>query len=162
MDSVTQYFSEEKKESLFFIGLGFIACLTAIFYLVVKREPFYNGISYAFIAIGLIQLVVGISVYMRCDYDTARVLHFLEKEIKNIKDYEIPRMELVMKNFFIYRWVEIALILIGLILFLSFEAKTIGLGIGIGLFIQASITLFLDYLAEKRGLIYLDYLRSLS
>ena len=162
MDSVTQYFNKEKKESVYFISLGFLACLISVFYLFVKKQPFYNGVSYAFIAIGLIQLVVGISIYFRCDIDTVRVLHFIEKERKSIKDYEIPRMELVMKNFMIYRWVEMALIGVGLILFLRCELKSLGNGLGIGLFIQASIMLFLDYLAEKRGSVYLNYLISLS
>ena len=114
-----------------------------------------------FFAFGLVQLVVGITVYMRCDLDTVRVSHFIEKEIKSINDYEIPRMELVMKNFLIYSWAEIALIAVGVVLFLFFESKSFGNGVGMGLIIQSSITLVLDYLAEKRGKVYLNYLMSL-
>jgi hypothetical protein len=161
MDSVAQYFREEKKESVYFVCLGFVACFIALLFLLVKKQPFYNAISYVFFASGLIQLVVGSTVYLRCDLDTVRVSHFIEKEIKSINDYEIPRMELVMKNFLIYSWVEMALIAVGIILFLLFESKSFANGLGIGLVIQSSIMLVLDSLAEKRGKDYLNYLMSL-
>jgi hypothetical protein len=35
-------------------------------------------------------------------------------------------------------------------------------GVGLGLAIQASFMLLLDYLAEARGKIYLDYLQSIN
>ena len=161
MDSVAQYFREEKKESVYFVCLGFVACLISLLLLLLKKQPFYNAISYVFFAFGLVQLVVGITVYMRCDLDTVRVSHFIEKEIKSINDYEIPRMELVMKNFLIYSWTEIALIAVGVILFLFFESKSFGNGLGMALVVQSSVMLVLDYLAEKRGKIYLNYLMSL-
>jgi hypothetical protein len=161
MDSVAQYFKEEKKESVYFVCYGFVACLIGLLFLLIKKEPFYNAISYVFFAFGLIQLVVGSTVYLRCDLDTVRVSHFIEKEIKSIYDYEIPRMELVMKNFLIYSWIEIALIAIGIVLFLLFESKSFTKGLGIGLVIQSSIMLVLDSLAEKRGRDYLNYLMSL-
>ena len=162
MDSVAQYFREEKKESVFFVCLGFVACFIALLFLLVKKQPFYNAISYVFFAFGLVQLVVGATVYLRCDLDTVRVSHFVEKEIKSIYDYEIPRMELVMKNFLIYSWVEIALLAIGIVLFLLFESKSFENGLGIGLVIQSATMLVLDSLAVKRGRDYLNYLMSLA
>ncbi len=162
MDSVAQYFREEKKESVYFVCLGFVAYLISLLFLLLKKQPFYNAISYVFFAFGLVQLVAGITVYFRCDLDTVRVSHFIEKERKSINDYEIPRMELVMKNFLIFSWVEIALIAVGVILFLFFESKSFGNGIGIGLVIQSSIMLVLDHLAEKRGKVYINYLMSLA
>lgn len=161
MDSVAQYFREEKKESGYYVFLGFVTCLIAILFLFLKKQLFYNAISYVFFAFGFVQLVVGSTVYLRCDLDTVRVSHFIEKEMKSINDYEIPRMELAMKNFLVYSWVEIALIVVGIELFLLFEYNSFANGIGTGLVIQSSTMFVLDSLAEKRGKVYLNYLISL-
>ncbi len=67
-------------------------------------------------------------------------------------------MVVVMKNFVIYRYAEIVLMILGLFLFFYFQDKTIWKGIGIGFFIQASLMLSLDYFAEKRGTEYLQEL----
>lgn len=71
-------------------------------------------------------------------------------------------MKEVMKNFVIYRYVEIIVIILGLILFFYFPIHTFWRGIGIGLFIQVSLMLSLDYFAEKRGAKYLEYLTTLE
>ena len=162
MEPVTQYFKEEKKESVFFILIGLLSVLVSLFFLFVRDEAYFAGISYAIISIGLVQLVVGTTILLRSDIDIVRVNHFIERERKSIRDYEIPRMEQVMKNFVIYCWVEIGLIILGFLLFLNFDTKTMGKGLGLGLVIQSSIMLFLDFLAEKRGKEYISFLTSLD
>ena len=64
-----------------------------------------------------------------------------------------------MRNFVIYRYVEIALIILGIVLMYSSMNDTFWRGIGLGLFIQASIVLSLDFFAERRGHIYSVYLQ---
>ena len=74
---------------------------------------------------------------------------------------EIPRMEKVLNNFVMYRYVEIALIILGIILMYSSMNDTFWKGIGLGLFIQAGMVLCLDFFAERRGHIYFLYLKEL-
>ena len=162
MDVVSRYFNEEKKESTVFLFIGFLTIAISIFYLTVKNELFFNGISYAFIAIGMVQLVVGLTIYRRSDMDTVRVNHYIEREKMNIKDLEIPRMEMVLKNFVSYRWAEMVLIVVGILFVFLFGQKSLGRGLGIGLALQSFIMLILDYFAEKRGKEYLSFLTSLS
>jgi hypothetical protein len=69
-------------------------------------------------------------------------------------------MEVVMKNFLIYRYVEIALLLVGVLLL--FTTKGFWQGVGIGLFIQASLMLSLDYFAEQRGKVYVEVLKGMK
>ncbi|MFM9989703.1 hypothetical protein [Flavobacterium sp.] len=90
------------------------------------------------------------------------VENLMKKEPFKIQTEEIPRMNVVMKNFVIYRYVEFALMLCGLILFFVSPGQTILKGLGIGLFIQASLMLSLDFFAEKRGTEYLKQLITLS
>ena len=67
-----------------------------------------------------------------------------------------------MSNFVIFRYVEIALIILGIALMYSSMNDTLLRGIGLGLFIQASIVLSLDFFAERRGYIYFEYLKELA
>lgn len=74
-----------------------------------------------------------------------------------LKQNEIPRMEIVNRNFIIYRWVEIVLSIIGLVCIYFFKgnlANVFWFGFGIALFAQAIIMLCADYFAEQRALIY--------
>ena len=66
-----------------------------------------------------------------------------------------------MKNFVLYRRIEIALIIYGIILYFYFQPQTFWKGIVLGLSIQISFMLFLDYYAESRGEVYLMFLQSL-
>ena len=78
-----------------------------------------------------------------------------------IQKEEIPRMEKVMRNFLIFRYTEIALIVVGIILMYSIRQNAFWTGIGLGLFIQSSIVLLLDFFAERRGDVYLSYLKTM-
>jgi hypothetical protein len=86
----------------------------------------------------------------------------ISNDKEKIKTEEIPRMETVMKNFLIYRYVELVLMIAGLILMFTFKENEFVKGVGIGLFIQAGLMLTLDFFAEKRGHEYLTFLINLS
>ena len=90
-----------------------------------------------------------------------RVQTYITNEPQKIQIDEIPRMEKVLSNFVIYRYVEIALIILGIVLMYSSMNDTFWRGIGLGLFIQASIVLSLDFFAERRGHHYIVYLQEL-
>jgi hypothetical protein len=161
MNSIEKYFNAEKYESLLFVLVGLTAIGFAIYFLSKLNLPFYKGMAYPLIAVALIQLVVGTSVYFRSPKDIERVNAIVQTEKAKIQSQEIPRMEVVMKNFVLYRWVEIVLILLGIGLFFYFPSASFWRGIGLGLAIQASFMLFLDYFAESRGEVYLTFLRQL-
>jgi len=161
MEPFLNYFNAEKSESLFFIAVGVIALMLSVYFVLKLKQPFYIGISYPLIAVALIQLTVGSAVYFRSPKDIVRVTQMVQTQKEKIKLEEIPRMETVMKNFVLYRWVEIALLLIGIVLFFFFQPMTLWKGVGLGLTIQASLMLLLDFFAERRGEAYLEYLQNL-
>lgn len=164
---IYKYFIAEKQESLLFLIIGIITILLAlVFWFFLKTNPsFFKGAAIPLLAIGLIQSVVGYSVYARTDKQKAEVAYNTGIEpVSFIKQQELPRMKTVMKNFVIYRWVEIAFILTGLVLIFLFRAnpgKTFWYGFGITLAIQAAIMLGADYFAEQRGKIYTRNLETL-
>lgn len=161
MNPIEKYFNAEKYESVLFVLVGVVAIVIATYFFVKVKQPFYRGMAYPLIAIALIQIIVGSTVYFRSPKDIVKVNELVQTNSVKIQTDEIPRMEVVMKNFEIYRWVEIVLLVIGLIMFFSFLPMTFLKGIGLGLFVQAGFMLLLDFFAESRGEIYLEYLRAL-
>ena len=161
---VTTYFTEEKIESLFFIIIGITSvCLALIFWFIIKYS-FYNGLAFPFLLVGLIQIIVGTTVYIRSPKDIIKVEQFIRNEPQKIQTEELPRMEVVMKSFTFYKWIEIILMLTGIILFILFynSSQTFWKGLGLGLIIQAVLMLTLDIVAEKRGRIYIQNLSYLK
>jgi hypothetical protein len=74
-------------------------------------------------------------------------------------------MKTVMTNFVIYRLVEIAFIITGIVLIFLFRlhaGKAFWYGFGVALAIQAGILLGADYFAEKRGKIYVNELKKIT
>jgi len=158
---VEAYFTEEKIESLFFILTGGIAVLLASFFLLIIKYSFFKGMAMPLLVIGLIQLSVGISVYNRSEKDIERVTQMILSEQSKINAEELPRMEKVMKNFTVYKWIEIILIITSAILLIIFYAspQTYWKGLALGLLIQSIMMLSLDVLAEKRGQVYIEQLQ---
>ena len=164
---IYKYFIAEKQESLLFLIVGIVAVLLAVvFWFFIKSNPsFFKGAAIPLLAIGLIQVVVGYSVYSRTDKQKADIAYNIGMDPVNyVKQTELPRMKTVMKNFVIYRWVEIAFIIAGLVLIFLFRTnvdKTFWFGFGVALAIQAAIMLGADYFAEQRGKIYVTALKTL-
>jgi lipoprotein signal peptidase len=161
MEQITKYFNAEKAESIIFTGLGIIAIFISLYFLFKLKQPFTNGIAYPLIAIALIHISVGIGIFVRSPKDIIRVNEIVQKEPTRIQSEEIPRMKTVMKNFVLYRWIEIAFIIIGLLMYLYFAPETLLKGVGVGLMIQGGVSLLLDFFAEARGKEYLKFLDSL-
>lgn len=165
---IYRYFTGEKQESLLFLIVGIVAILLAVaFWFFIKTNPsFFKGAAIPLLAIGLIQMVVGYSVYSRTDKQQKDIAYNMGMEpVSYIKHTELPRMETVMKNFIIYRWVEIAFIITGLVLIFLFRTnadRSFWYGFGITLAIQAAIMLGADYFAEQRGKGYVDELKKIS
>jgi len=161
MNPIVKYFTGEKMESLLFLGMGIIGVAIAIFLFFVLKTSFFKGIAIPFLMVSILEIIVGVTIVNRSPKDIIRVESYLTDNSKMIQTTEIPRIEKVMKNFVIFRYIEITLIILGIILMYRFRHNLLWNGIGLGLFIQSSIVLILDFFAERRGHVYLTYLRSL-
>jgi len=162
MNPVVRYFSGEKAESHLFVFLGIATILVASYFLLGLKSSFWKGASIPFVLVAVLELVVGFTISNRSPRDIARVEHQIKHEPGRIITEEIPRMEVVMRNFKVYRYVEIALVVCGLILMYAGGIPSFWRGLGFGLFTQAGIVICLDYFAEARGVAYLEYLRTFT
>lgn len=161
MNSVVKYFNGEKAESYLFISVGVIAFAMALYFFFAFKTSFWKGVAVPFIIVALLEFIVGYTIVARSSKDIIRVQTYMTNEPLKIQIDEIPRMEKVLSNFVVYRYVEIALIILGIVLMYSSMNDTFWRGIGLGLFIQASIVLCLDFFAERRGHVYIVYLQEL-
>ncbi|MBK8366788.1 MAG: hypothetical protein IPL10_05040 [Bacteroidetes bacterium] len=158
------YFKQEQIESLIFIILGILSICLALIFLGIIKYSFFKGMAVPLLTVGLIQLIMGTTIYLRSPEDKYRVTQMLINERSKIKTEEIPRMEKVMQNFTVYKWIEIVLILASIILLIIFYSspQTYWKGLALGLLIQAIIMLSLDVLAENRGQVYIEQLQKIS
>jgi len=164
---IYKYFTGEKQESLLFLIIGIAALLLAVIcWFFIKSNPsFFKGAAIPLLAIGLVQMVVGYTVYARSDKQSRAIAYNIGIEpAAFVKQTELPRMQKLMKNFIIYRWVEIALIVAGVILIFLFRSdatKAFWYGFAIALTIQAALMLAADYFAESRGEVYVNELKKI-
>ncbi len=162
MNPVVKYFTGEKAESYLFIGMGLVALVMAVYFVVVLKTSFWKGVAIPFALVACLEFVVGYTIVTRSPKDILRVEKFIQTEPQKIASDEVPRMTKVMSNFVVFRYVEIALIILGIGLMYSSMQDILWRGIGLGLFIQAGIVLCLDFFAERRGNIYLEYLKEFT
>lgn len=160
LDFVTNYFTEEKIESLFFIIIGSIAVLLALIFLLIIKYSFFKGMAIPLLLLGTMQLIIGGKIYQRTPSDIVRVEQTIKTNTRDLQTIEIPRIETALQNFIIYKWIEITLIITSIILILVFykSPQTFWKGLGLGLLIQACLLLCLNVIAEQRAEIYLNFL----
>ncbi len=90
------YFSAEKNESLLFVLAGVAALVASVW--MWKTGSAHRGMGYPLVAVGLVQLVVGRSVYLRTDGQVAALAAQRAREPAAFQTAELARMETVEKN----------------------------------------------------------------
>jgi hypothetical protein len=163
IQDINKYFLAEKYESLFFIIFGLLAFALSIYGLFFLKTKFWYDGAIPLILVGLIQVVVGTTVYLRSDADIVRANEYLTKERSKFKTEELPRMEIVNKNFDSYRNIEIILAVVGLlVVFFNYkETESFWFGLGMMLTIQSLAMLGLDFFVEQRADIYTELVKKI-
>ena len=160
---IEKYFNAEKAESWVFMAIGIAGVILAIVFFFFLKTNLHKGLAVPLASIGLLMGIVGFTVYKRSDQQRIDNVYAYDMNPDQLKNKELPRMKAVMKNFVIYRWVEIFLLLVGLGLYIYFIRDfyhDFWRGFGFALAIMAILALAADYFAEKRGHIYTKGLES--
>lgn len=162
-NDIEKYFNAEKGESLIFMIIGVAGLVTAIIFFFWVKGKFFTGAAIPLLVVGLLLAVVGYTVYKRSDGDRIRNVYAYDMNPGDLKDKELPRMRQVMKNFIIYRYTEIGLLLLGAALYFYFRRQgqqPLWQGFGLGLAVMAMLALLADFFAEQRGKKYLQGIES--
>lgn len=155
------YFRAEKAEALLFLAAGVLSVAVAVWAFFISRERFYVGLALPVLVVGLVQLVVGGTVFFRTTQQIADLVSLHAQSPVEFASTELARMLQVMHNFTIYKWIEIAFV-VGGVLLLAFRAGGFWQGLGIGLLMQGTLMLSLDIFAERRGQRYQNELHQLA
>ena len=154
---IEKYFNAEKQESLLLLLIAVTAIIVAIVFLFFLKTNFYKGAAIPLLLIGLLLAVVGYTIYKRSDEDRKRNVYAYDMNPTQLKERELPRMKTVMKNFVIYRYTEIFLLLAGVALYIYFIRDIkhdFRRGFGLALAVMALLALAADFFAEKRATAY--------
>jgi hypothetical protein len=150
------YLRAERGESRLFVGLGVLSVAGGAVALATSDRPALRGASLPLMGVGLIQLVVGGSVWWRTEGQMATLREQIRTAPGQYVADETQRMRAVNDSFVIYRWTELSLLGAGLAAGATGYAldEEFVAGLGLGLALQSAIMLGLDYFAEKRGHAY--------
>lgn len=160
MNNMSDYFVAEKQESVIFVVVGLLAIGFSLWLWMNGHRLKY--MAYPLLVIALMQIVVGGTVYLRTDSQVSTLSAQLQVNPAALKAEETARMETVMKNFSIYKSIEMLLLIMGVGMIAFFQRHDVAAGIGVGLVLQAAFTLTLDIFAETRGADYLSVVQSIA
>jgi uncharacterized membrane protein YiaA len=152
-EHIATYFTAEKQESLLFILAGIVALAVSVWLWMAGHR--LKAMAYPLAAIALIQLVVGATVLLRSDAQAQTLTQQAATQPQQFVQAEAARMATVMKNFVLYRYIEIALVIIGVLLVALWPRTDWIAAVGVGLALQSALMLTLDLFAEARGQTYL-------
>lgn len=158
MDFIKTYFTAEKNESLIFVFFGILTIGFSVYALLKWGDSFYRGFAIPAILIGLIQIMVGGAVYFRTEKQVNELETLYRQDKTAFSKAETPRMDTVMKSFSLYKKIEVAFVVIGLLLIFFAPAKEFWLGIGVGMLLQGALMLTADIFAERRGKEYIQHI----
>lgn len=154
INNMSSYFVAEKQESVIFIAVGLLAIGLSVWLWMNGHR--LKSMAYPLVVIALMQMVVGGLVYVRTDSQLSTLSAQLQANPAAFKTEEATRMQTVMRNFSIYKAVEMLLLIVGVGMIAFLQRHDMAAGIGIGLVLQAAFTLTLDIFAEARGADYLS------
>lgn len=159
-DIITTYLTEERIESTFFMIVGLITIALAFIFLGIIKYSFFKGMAIPLLVLGIIELSAGAISYNQLQKYSNNIPLLKKNNTEEVQAEELKRMQIVLKNYAIYRWIELFLICIGLLLFIRFNKspQTFWKGFGLGLLIQASILFALHLLTEQTGKMYIEQL----
>ena len=160
---IEKYFSVEKQGSLVFLIVGAIAVGLALYFFFSNKTPGYKGAAIPIILIGVVFMLVGFSVYRQSDSDRIRNVYAYDMKPADFKEVELPRMQKLLNDMAIYRWIEIGLFASGVLIFLFLRKKpdlSFWSGLGLSLAIMALLAHGLDFMAKKPAIGYTQKIES--
>lgn len=154
---IEKYFIAEKQESLVFLVIGIGAVVLGLLLYFVVKTQLCRGIAIPLLVLGLMQSVAGYSVYVKSDDQRISQVYAYDMNPDQLKTTELTRMRKVKSNLMLYRWIEIGLVITGIVLIIWFRnesGKIFWFGLGISLTLMSAELFVADFIAGKRAIYY--------
>ena len=115
--------------------------------------------AWPLIIIGAGQIAIGAGLVLRTDPQVARLQEGLNSNAKVTVESELARMAKVNRSFKVIEAIEVILLLTGLSIAVILRLQNLAwASVGMGLMLQAAVTLVFDLFAEHRALVYTRWL----
>ena len=157
-DAIHSYFNGEQQEGLLFIAVGLLAVALSAWLWRTRHR--LRAMAYPLVAMALIQLVVGSTVFLQTDAQVVRLSAQAQATPAVFKAEENRRMQLVVRNSRLYEGIEIALLTLGVLGLLLRGSDPRSRGVALGLTVQPALMVGLDLAAQARADMYLRALGS--
>jgi hypothetical protein len=157
-DALVSYFTGEKHAGLLAAGVGVVALVAAA----LLWQPRWGLRSFA-VALGafaLVELAVGVGLYVKTGPQTERLLGQLEAAPAQLRAGEGARMVKVQRNFGYLEVGWIVLVAATAVAAVVFKERATLSGVAMALLLHAAFLLAFDLVAERRGAAYLAALQA--
>ena len=149
---IRDYFVAEKHTALLWMLVGAAAIVLAAWLL--RRRSAWRGMAGPLVAVALIQLAVGATVYLRSDAQSAQRQQSHREDAARFKAVEATRIRTVIADLERYKAIEISVLALGMAVVVLLRNRPFWLAFGFGLVLQAGLMLALDFIAAARAQTY--------
>lgn len=149
---IEKFFLDEKQSGLILLVIGVIAILLAIAFFAFLKGNFYKGAAIPLLLIGLFEVFTGYGIYKRSDEERIRTVYAYDMNPGDLKTKELPQLQKALKSIVLFRWIELGLVVAGLVLVLLYRPqpdKAFWYGLGFALALQALVMFFMEVQAER-------------
>jgi hypothetical protein len=157
-DALLLYFAGEKHAGLLAALVGAVALAAALMLWSPRwgLRPFAVALG----IIGLVELAIGVGLYLKTGPQVERLVAQLEREPARLYADEGARMAKVQRNFVYLEYGWIVLVVGAAVTAVAAKERHGLSSVALALALQGSFFLAFDLVAERRGAVYLAALRS--
>lgn len=153
---INKYYLSQKNLGYLFLVIGVLSILISFYFLITQPTLFYIGISIPFIAIGIYHLFISFNYIVKYSINLNNVK---QQVIENkVKEGEIDRITKQISLNVYYNFLFIFLILTSTILLFGFSENQFLRGLGISIFVHATILITAQYSVNQKRIFYLKWL----
>lgn len=147
----------EKNIGLLFLIVGIVGLIACAVFFFILKTNWHKGAAIAFLLVGLFQVFQGYNVYKGADAHRKAVVYAYDMNPQELKEKELPKMEKAIKSMTTFMVIEAVLLIAGIALFVYFKkdaTKLFWAGLGMALFIEAALCLFVEITVRSKTTTY--------
>ena len=158
-DAMHRYFTGERRGGIWLMGVA-APTMALGAGLMFHPDDFARGLAYSMFAVGVIELVGGVTFYLNSKRRVPRFDGLLGSAPAAYREEELKRIHRVHREMHLLEAVELSLIMAGGVMTCAgaLQKEYLLAGIGTGVMIQAGVLLLYDQLAARRARRYDDSL----
>ncbi|MFC1834253.1 hypothetical protein ACFL2Q_05905 [Thermodesulfobacteriota bacterium] len=155
------YFNSEKTLGVLSIPMGAGVLILSGFVWYSHRDALASGMIVPLAIFGIVAVAGGTLLVHRTDKQMEQLTQLFQEDKRAFVEQELPRMEKVNANWPRLK-VAYAIVVIVSLAVLFFVNKEWFTGLAMALILMSAILLIVDVFAEKRAVIYTEYIRLIN